>query len=151
MRSFFALILLCALGAAAQGQGRHDWQSVSRLHSGDRVRVSLKTGPVIGELQSWSPQGVTVGTITARREDVLKIERYRHGGSRAKHAAFGAMFGFGGGFAIGASVTGCGGGLGPCFTRPEGGAVAGGLGAVIGAIIGALLPTHSKEVIYSSR
>jgi hypothetical protein len=150
VRSFHKLWLLCALATAAVGQDRHDWQSLARLQSGDRVRVSLKTGPVDGEFQSWTPQELTVGTVTAKREDVIKIERYRHGGSRAKHAAFGAMFGFAGGFAIGASVNLCSGGLGPCIKRPEGGAVAGGAGAVIGALIGVLLPTHPKEVIYSS-
>jgi hypothetical protein len=111
----------------------------------------MKTGPVEGEFQNWTPQDATIGTVTAKREDVLKIERYRHGGSRAKHTAVGALIGFGGGFAIGASASGCRGGLGPCFTRTDGGAAVGGAGAVIGAIIGVLLPTHSKEVIYSSR
>lgn len=150
MRLFLKLMLLSALVAPAHGQDRHDWQSVSRLHAGDRVRVVLKTGPVEGEFQNWTPQEATFGTVTAKREDVRKIERYRHGGSRAKHAAFGALIGFGGGFAIGASVNLCV-GLGPCIPRPEGGAVVGGAGAVIGALVGAILPTHSKEVIYSSR
>jgi len=143
--SFTKLMLLSALVAAAHGQDRHDWQSVSRLHAGDRVRLSLKTGPVEGEFQNWTPQDATIGTVTARREDVLKVELYRHGESRAKHAAFGAMFGFAGGFAGGASAR-------PFFiTRAQEGAIVGGAGAVIGAIIGVLLPTHSKEVIYSSR
>ena len=150
MRSFLKLLLICALAGAADGQDRHDWQSLSRLQAGDRVRVSLKTGPVNGAFQNWTPQEVTVGTVTAKREAVLKIERYRHGGSRAKHAGFGAMFGFAGGFAIGAWGSGCG-GIGPCVTRPEGGAIVGGAGAVVGAVIGALLPTHSKELIYSAR
>jgi hypothetical protein len=154
---FSRVLLSCALSAATYGQGRHDWQSLARLHPGDRVRVVLKTGPVEGEFQRWTPQEATFGTVTAKREEVLKIERYRHGGSRGEHAAVGALIGFGGGFAIGASVTGgCGdrtlgsGGIGPCATRPEGGAIVGGMGAVIGAIIGVLLPTHSKELIYSS-
>jgi hypothetical protein len=149
VRSFHKLWLLCALATAAVGQDRHDWKSLSRLHPGDRVRVSLITGPADGEFQSWTPQGVTVGTVMAKREDVIKIGLYGHGESRAKHAAFGAMIGFAGGFAIGAGVEGC---HSPgCVGRGEGGAVAGGVGAVIGAIIGVLLPTHSKEVIYSSR
>ena len=149
MRSFPVLIMFCALAAAAKGQDRHDWQSLSRVHPGDRVRVVLKTGPVEGELQNWTAQDATIGTVTPKREDVIKIERYRHGGSRAKYAAFGALIGFAGGFAIGAGVEGC---HSPgCVGRGEGGAVAGGVGAVIGAIIGVLLPTHSKEVIYSSR
>jgi len=148
LRSFLALILLCALAASSRGQERHDWQSLLRLHGGDRVRVSLKTGPVEGEFQSWTPQDLTVGTVTVKRDDVLRIARYRHGGSRAKRTAVGALIGFGGGFAIGASgrVPVC-----FCTSRAEKGAIAGSAVAVIGAAIGALLPTHSKELIYSSR
>ncbi len=114
------LMLLSALVAAAHGQDRHDWQSVSQLQAGERVHLSLIMGSVNGAFHAWTAQDVTVGTVTAKREDVLKIERYRHGGSRAKHIGVGALIGFGGGFAIDASVSGCGGGLGPCFTRPEG-------------------------------
>jgi hypothetical protein len=142
--SFTKLMLLSALVAAAHGQDRHDWQSLAQLHSGDRVRMHLKTGAVTGTFQNWTPQGVTVGTVMAKREDVLKIERYRYGGSRAKHAAVGALIGFGGGFAIGAAGR-------PCFcTTTQGGAIVGGVGAIGGALIGALLPVHSKELIYSS-
>ena len=147
MRLFLKLMLLGALVAPAQGQDRHDWQSLARLHSGDRVRVVFKTGPVEGEFQNWTPQDATIGTVAAKRDDILKIERYRHGGSRAKHIAVGALIGFGGGFAIGAS-----GRVPVCFcTRAEEGAIAGSAVAVIGAAIGALLPTNSKELIYSAR
>ena len=145
MHSFLRLWLLCALVPAADGQDRHDWQSLARLQPGDRVGVSLNAGPVTDTFQSGTPQDLTVGTVTARRDDVLKIERYRHGGSRAMHTAIGALIGFGGGFAIGAAGT-------PCYcTTTQAGAVVGGAGAVIGGVIGVLLPTHSKEVIYSSR
>jgi hypothetical protein len=82
LRLFLKLMLLGALVAPAQGQGRHDWQSLARLHSGDRVRVVLKTAPVDGEFQSWTPQELTVETVTAKREDVIKIERYRHTAGR---------------------------------------------------------------------
>jgi hypothetical protein len=146
------LVLLSALVAVAQGQDRHDWQSLARLQSGDQVRMLLKTGAVNGALQNWTADGLTVGTVAARRDDVLKIERYRHGGSRGKHAAIGALIGFGGGFAIGAGVTGgCHGSIGPCISRPAGGLVAGGAGAVIGAVVGVLLPARSRELIYSAR
>jgi hypothetical protein len=153
MRLFLKVVLLSALAAAAHAQDRHDWQSLARLQPGDRIRLSLKTGPVEGAFQDWTPQQVTAGTVTAKREDVLKIERYRHGGSRVKHAAIGALIGFGAGFAIGAGATGnCHAGeFGPCITRGEGGAIAGGAGAVIGAAIGALLPSRTKELIYSGR
>ena len=79
-RSFPVLVLLCGLGTVAAGQDRHDWQSLTQLQSGDRIRLALKTGPVTGAFQSWTPQQVTAGTVTARRHDVLKIERYRQGG-----------------------------------------------------------------------
>lgn len=152
LRSFLKLMIACVLAAAAHAQDRHDWQSVSQLQAGDHVRLSLKTGHDNGAFHSWTAQDVAVGTVTARREDVLKIERYGHGGSRAKHTAVGALIGFGGGFAIGAGLTGCpSGSLGPCVTRPEGGAIVGGFGAVIGALVGAILPTHSKELIYSAK
>ena len=150
MLSFTKLMLLSALVAAAHAQDRHDWQSVSQLQAGDRVHLLLKTRHVNGVFQNWTPQELTVGTVTARREDVLKIERYRHGGSRARHIGLGALIGFGGGFATGVSLNLCG-GLGPCITRPEAGAVAGGVGAVIGALVGAVLPVHSKELIYSAK
>jgi hypothetical protein len=146
------LVLLCALVAVAQGQDRHDWQSVARLHSGDRIRVVLKAGPVEGEFLNSTPEGLTVGTATSKREDVLKIQRYRHRGSRAKHAAIGALIGFGGGFAIGAAVGGdCPGGLGPCFSRKSVGVLTASVGAVIGGVIGVCLPVHGKELIYSAR
>jgi hypothetical protein len=89
--------------------------------------------------------------VTAKREDVLKIERYRPGGwGRGKTAAVGALVGFGGGFAIGAATGGCHQGqFGPCLSRGTLGVAIGGVGAVVGAGIGALLPRHSKELIYS--
>jgi len=92
---------LCALVTAAEGQDRHDWQSLAQLRAGDRIRLSLKTGPVEGAFRSWTPQEVTAGMVTARREDVRKIERYREGGwGRGKQAALGAAIGFGGGLEL---------------------------------------------------
>ena len=152
LRSFLMVALISALGSAAHGQDRHDWQSLGQLQAGDKIRLSLKTGPVTGVFQNWTPQQVTAGTATAQKEDVVKIERYRQGGGRGKRAAIGAVIGFGGGFAIGAGITGCHQGeIGPCVSRGVGGAAAGGAGAVIGAAIGALLPGHNKELIYSAK
>jgi len=153
LRSFLMVALMCALGTVVEGQDRRDWQSLAQLQTGDRIRLSLKTGPVEGAFQNWTPQQVTAGTVTATKEDVLKIERYRQGGmGRGKHAAIGALIGFGGGFAIGAAVGGCNKNqFGPCFTRGQLGAVGGGVGLVIGAGIGALLPRHTKELIYSAK
>ncbi|HLN03490.1 MAG TPA: hypothetical protein VK335_29640 [Bryobacteraceae bacterium] len=153
LRSFLMVALMSALGTAASGQDRRDWQSLAQLKAGDKIRLSLKTGPVEGAFQNWTPQQLTAGTVTAKKEDVLKIERFREGGGgRGKHAAIGALIGFGGGFAIGAGITGCHQGeFGPCVSRGVGGAAAGGVGAVIGAGIGALLPRHNKELIYSAK
>jgi hypothetical protein len=147
------LLLTGAFGRAAERQDRHDWQSLARLQAGDRIRLSLKTGPVNGPFQNWTLQQVTAGRVTARREDVLKIERYRQGAwGRGKTAAVGALIGFGGGFAIGAA----GGdnsrqGIGPYISRGTLGAIVGGMGLVIGAGIGALLPRHTKELVYSAK
>jgi hypothetical protein len=153
LRSLLTLVLLCVLGTVAEGQDRRDWQSLARLQAGDRIRLSLKTGPVEGAFQNWTPQQVTAGTVTASRENVLKIERYRQGGwGRGKTAAVGALIGFGGGFAIGAATGGCHQGqFGPCLSRGALGAGIGAAGAVIGAGIGALLPRHTKELIYSAK
>jgi hypothetical protein len=120
--SFLTLVLLSALGTVAAGQDRRDWQSVAQLRAGDRIRLSLKTGPVEGAFQNWTAQQVTAGTVTARREDVFKIERYRQSGwGRGKRAAVGALIGFGGGFAVGAGVGGCRGGqLGPASPAESG-------------------------------
>jgi len=150
-RSFLILAFLYAVGTAIEAQDRHDWQSLAQLQAGDKIRLSLKSGPVTGVFQTWTPEQVTAGTVTAQKEDVLKIERYGHGSSgRGKHAAIGALIGFGGGFAIGAGIAGCQKNeFGPCLSRGLGGAVVGGVGAVVGAGIGALLPAHRKELIYS--
>jgi hypothetical protein len=153
MRSFITMVFLCALVTAADGQDRRDWQSLAQLQAGDRIRLSLKTGPVEGVFQNWTPLQVAAGTVTARREDVLKIERYRKGGGgRGKHAAIGAAVGFGGGFAIGAAVGGCHPNELLCFGgRGTWGAAFGGVGALIGAGVGALIPRHNKDLIYSAK
>ena len=144
-------LLIFALVCTANAQDRHDWQSLAKLQQGDKIRLTLKTGSTTEVFQAWTPQNVTAGTVTAKNEDVLKIERYGHGGwGRGQKAAVGARIGFGGGFAIGAAVTGCNHSqFGPCISRGAGGGVVGAAGALIGAGIGALLPTHGKELIYS--
>src|SRR5579863_5173882 len=53
LRSFLTLALLCALGTA-EARDRHDWQSLALLKAGDRIYLSLKSGPVEGTFQSWT-------------------------------------------------------------------------------------------------
>jgi len=141
------------MGMAAQGQDRREWQSLTLLNVGDTILLSLKAGPVKGAFQSWTPQQVMAGKVTAQREDVLKIERYRQSGwGRGKTAAVGALIGLGAGFAFGAAATGsCGSATwGPCIGRVGGGVLVSGLGAAVGGGIGALIPhRHTKELIYS--
>ena len=152
MRSFLILALLGAVPAALEAQDRHDWQSLAQLQAGDKIHLSLRTGPgVNATFQTWTPDQVTAATITAKREDVLKIERYRQGiWGRGKTAAVGALIGFGGGFGVGVGLTGCSKDqFGPCISRGAGGAIVGGAGALIGAGIGALIPHHARDVIYS--
>jgi hypothetical protein len=152
-RSLPLLLLVCVFGSGAKGQDVHDWQSVAQLHTGDKVRLTLRTGPTTeGVFQNWTPQQVIVGTVTATKQDVLKIEQHLPSGkSRAKWAAAGAIVGFGVGFGIGAALTGCRQSqFGPCVSRTKGGAATGAAGAVIGASIGALVPHHPKKLIYSA-
>jgi hypothetical protein len=150
MRSFLILAAVCSI-TALQAQDRRDWQSLAKLRPGDNIRLSLKTGAATGVFQAWTPEQVTAGTVTARKEDVVKIERYRPGTwGRGKTAAVGALIGFGAGFGVGAGLTGCDHNqLGICISRGAGGAIAGAAGAIIGAGIGALIPHHARELIYS--
>jgi hypothetical protein len=152
---FQTFVLMCVLATAAEAQARRDWQSLAQLNAGDKIRLTLKTGPMEGVFQSWTPQQVTAGTVTAKREEVLKMERYRQGGrGRGEHAAIGALIGFGGGFAIGAGVNpSCHQGefLCPHISRGLAGVAVGGAGAMIGGAIGALLPRRTKELIYSAK
>jgi hypothetical protein len=156
-RALLTIALLCAFGTA-QAQDRSDWQSLAQLHAGDNVRLTLKSGSSKGVFQGWTPQQVTVGAVTARKEDVLKVERYSQGRGmgRGKKALIGALIGFGGGFAIGVIARGScdpGHSIGPCPSRGELGAAGGGAGALIGGIIGAFLPSHrqTSQVVYLAK
>src|ERR1019366_431136 len=153
LRSSLILLFVFVFAAAAEGQDRRDWQPLAQLQAGDTIRLSLKAGPVDGAFRNWTPQDVTVGTVTSRREDVLRIERYRKGGSgRGKSAAIGALIGLGGGFVLGAASTGnCQGEIPFCIPRGAAGVILGVVGAGIGAAIGALLPRHRTELIYSGK
>src|SRR5262245_38965520 len=97
------LVVIFTLGTAVQAQDRQDWQSLARLQAGDRIRLSLKTGVMDDVFQSWTPNNVTVRTMTTSKDDVLKIEKYgprAWGRGRGKKVAVGAAVGFGGGFVL---------------------------------------------------
>jgi hypothetical protein len=152
LRYGLAILILFATQIHAQSR---DWQALSQIKDGEKIKVSRKQGAsVTGSFKAWTPEQVTIGSTTTPRSDVVKVERYRNAGlSRRKKALLGAGIGAGAGFGIGAAL---GGGCrpqeyGPCFARGETGAAGGGGGAIIGAIIGALLPHHGAEVIYAAR
>jgi hypothetical protein len=154
VRSLRALVLIGALIGAVNAQDQRDWQSLAKLQAGDRLRLSLKTGSSDGLFQTWTPEDVKVGSMTSKKEDVFKIERFRPGShGRGKHAAIGALIGFGGGFIVGAAVGNCRQGelLCPKAPRVVFGVGFGFLGVVVGGAIGVLLPSHNKDLIYSSR
>ena len=46
MRSIIAILVLFALGTAATGQDRHDWQSLAQLRAGEKIRLVIKTGSI---------------------------------------------------------------------------------------------------------
>src|SRR5262245_13785527 len=147
MHILLTLVFTCVLGTAVQAQDRQDWQSVAGLHAGDRIRLSLKTGRMDGVFQSWTPDKVTIGTVTASKDDVVRMEKYRPGAwRRRKKVAVGAAVGFGGGFVLGVGAGGCNrSSFNFCFfSREEVGVLLGATGAIIGAGIGALLPSHTK-------
>jgi hypothetical protein len=152
LRSFLTLALLSALGTAGAGD-RHDWQSLAALKAGDRISVSLKSGPVDGAFENWTPDQLTAGAASAKKTDILKVQRYRQGGmGRGGHAAVGALIGFGAGFAIGAVADpSCHPNEFLCLRVSRGvtGAIVGAAGAAVGALVGVLIPRHSKELIYS--
>ena len=151
-----AVLLVCLSVPAfaqtsVQAADRHDWQALASLQAGDRVRLSLKTGRVDGAFQNWTPVQVTVETVTAKREDVRKIERYRTDAwGRGKKVAVGALAGFGSGFVLGIATGGCDPGAWFCFNRGTVGVFLGATLAIIGAGVGALLPSHARELIYSA-
>ena len=124
-----------------------------QLKTSDKVRLTLTTGkPLVGEFQSWNPEQLTVGTVSTRKEEVRKVERYRKGEShRGEHAALGAVIGFGGGFAIGATSGGGCASFSLCISRGGAGVIVGAAGAVIGAMAGALIPGSNKQVIYAAK
>lgn len=140
--------------ATANGQDRTDWRSLGRLIPGDRVVVSLNTrGTTGGIFKEWSPEWIALDFGTARREEVLKISRYRTGvWSRGKTALLGAAIGGAAGLGVGIGTgDNCKGSLGPCFSRASFGGALAGVGAVIGASIGALIPHRGLDVIYAAR
>ena len=147
----YTLALLCALPTAAACQDRRDWQSVAQLQTGDRFRLSLETGSVTVMFRNWTPQQVTVAAVTARREDVRKIWRYREGGWQRAKCRPRLLLGLGGGSAIGAAGGGCHPDQFCIVGRGIVAAALGGAGMLIGAGIGALIPAHRKDLIYSAK
>jgi hypothetical protein len=91
--------LLLLLPALTFAEDRSTWQNLTQLQAGDTVRLSLKSrGAVTGTYHEWTPEQVTVGSTTAKREDVTKLERYRKGAwGRGKTAGMGALIGGGAG------------------------------------------------------
>ena len=138
---------------------------MGRLHTGDRLHILLKSGPVDATFVSSIGENFTADSGTMNRADVRKIERINtsHGGGRGRHILIGALIGVGGGAAAGALIghfsnkTCVPSGLPvPCTFNfittgvlTAGGA---GAGAVIGSVVGALIPTHGTkhETIYSA-
>ena len=152
LRLFVVALTLCALMEAKTHQ---DWErSMARLHAGDRLHVSLKTGPVDTTFVSATAQDFTADSGTVKREDVLRIERIqaKGGGSRGKHALIGALIGAGAGAVIGAitgHVSNSPGKLNIVSTGEITG-VTTAAGAAVGAAVGSLIPSHRerREIIY---
>ncbi len=162
LRSFLPLILLFGFSTGLIAQDSADWDSLGRLTTNDKVRVSFKDGRHLGgPFENWTAQQITVGGVSGNKAEVLKVERYRQGGwGRGKTAAVGALIGFGAGAGIAAATSRCkssasNGQLVPNFcgflvSRGAAIGIGGGVGALIGAGIGAALPHRKKELIYAA-
>jgi hypothetical protein len=148
---FTSLAVLMASTCAAQDGSA--WQAIAGVPPGTKVRLSLKSHErVTDTLRGSTAEQVTVGNVVAKREDVLKLERFRTGGwSRGKTAAVGALIGGGAGAAIGVASDTCHRGDIICIPRAAVGGVLGAAGAIVGAVIGALVPHHRTDVVYEAR
>ena len=72
------------MNLSAFAQDRHDWQqATARLHAGDNLHISLKTGPVEAAFVSATPQELSVAGDAFKKEDILKIERVQTKGGGA--------------------------------------------------------------------
>ena len=151
MRLLLALAVLLSSSAAAQDY--RNWDSLGRLKTGDKIRVTLDKQPhVNADFRSFTANELAVGALVARKPDVVAVERYRQGGwSRGKRSAVFAAVGFGGGFAAGAAVGGCSRNDFICIPRGVSGLILGAAGALVGGAAGALWPNHSMETIYKVR
>jgi hypothetical protein len=90
---------MCVLVRTAEAQDRRDWQSLAQLKTGDKIRLTLKTGPVEGVFQGWTPQQVPAATVIAKKRGRAQdgaVPSRRQG--TGEHATIGALIGFGGGF-----------------------------------------------------
>ncbi|HCC57478.1 MAG TPA: hypothetical protein DEQ47_09475 [Solibacterales bacterium] len=149
------LVLAVLLTSSAAAQDHRDWNALARLKPGEKVHITRNNqSPVNANFRSFNADELATETLTARKPDVVAVERYRQGAwSRGTRAGVFAAVGFGGGFALGAAAGGCssGGIISICPGRGRSGLIAGGAGALVGGAIGALWPNHSMEAIYNVR
>lgn len=144
--------LAVLMASTCVAQDRSDWQAIAAVPQGTQVRLSMKSREkVTDSFRGFTPEQVTVGSVVAKREDVLKLERFRTGGwSRGKTAAVGALIGGGAGAAIGVAG-GCTRGTFLCLSRGTLGGVLGAAGAIVGAVIGVAVPHRRTDVVYAAR
>ncbi len=155
MLLLFSLSFLCCAA-----NDLTSWENLSELRPGDAIRVYCgKDSGAQVRFQSVTPDWLLVihGTEAPdklARAGVRRVDARKTHSARAKHVAYGAAIGFGGGFAVGAAAGGCKtgfGAVGPCLSKPAMGGAAGGVGAVLGAAVGVVLPAHGQQVIYRAR
>ena len=152
MRVLLALLLAAALPAVALAA---EWDTLARLHPGDRISVRYSEGAHVrtakGRFAAWTDASLAIetdrGKTTLARADVQLVKR-QTGRNRARGAGLGALVG-------GAAGAGIFGGLVATHAEgdsivPPGAIVAAGAVAfaVIGTLIGLAVGTARTEVIY---
>lgn len=148
--AILAVALLVPRPSPAQSDS---WERVRLIEPGKGVHVRLLSGKTVkGKMESWSGEGLRLrqsrgNVVPVSKSDVQRVS-FVAGMSRGRRAAWAALIGGGGGFALGAGVCG---GSGDCDYHPA--AIGAGTALWVGGIsagIAALIPQH-KETVYIIR
>ena len=151
-RARIIVLSLCVILLASTGAAQSEWQALSALQPGDRIRIKYRKGTDTAAFSEWRADQITAGGKVSKREDIVRIERYRPGGwGRGKKAALGAAIGGGTGATIGAVLGRRPAGFGPFFSSGQLAVMVGVPCAIVGGAVGALLPHHRWTVVYAAK
>lgn len=112
----------------------HQWDSISRIHSGQKIVVTNSDGTVRdGEFISYTPESLVMKTLTVKRAEVLRVSIQQKSHRLRNALIFGAAGMILGSFAHDAQKE---------ATVP--------IGFAAGAALGALWPTGKTKIVYQA-